>query len=333
MSEGDASADAGGTEASASAPAADSQPSVGEGADTAAATPAETSAPAAGASTEAVVDAAEDGPNEDGLYRVKVNKKEKFVTLKELRVMAQKAEAAEERFEEAARLRKEAAAREREFDGLSKRLQEDELLQAHIAGDQAQFYELLAQQLEYDNLSPEEQAKQDAEHDQRRKAKAYDKVKEEQEAQQRAVQLQADVQALGKLAATELGNVGISPEHPDFEFAVERWAGELHAANLAGAQLTPAEAAERVAGKYATVRQSGTAQLASLDGEELLAKLDELGLTDKIRRADAARIGKRPGKAPPDAAIGTKERGRERGSKVLSARDIARLSSGRLPRG
>lgn len=282
-----------------------------------------TSAPETVAPSTDAVTAPEATATPAELYTLKVNGREEQVSRDELIARAQKASAADEKFEAAASARKEIER----LAPLASKVESDAMIRAYLEGDEATFYELLAERLEYDNLPPEEKAKVDERRELQRKAKLGEEVERKRAEESQAAQIQADVRELGAIATRELVRVGIAPDSPDYAHAVERWAAELYSAAEAGVKLSPAQAAERVRDWMGRASSSALQSLGSLEGDDLLAKLDELGITERFRRADAARLSKRLGKPPPESAV-AKPNGERKAKRKIGAGDMRALLFG-----
>lgn len=277
-----------------------------------------------------VSEAVEDGPDAEGRYRITVDGEERKVTFAELRAMAQKGSAADRRMREAAEMRKALDERGRAYDEIAQRLDGDPLLRAYIDGDDETYWSLLAERLEYEQLPPEERAKVDRERERDRKAKAYEDVEKQKAAEAEAAQLQADVQTMGRTAAAALGKLGISPDSPDFDAAIERWAWEASSAIEAGRQITAEQAAERTKAWLDRSAAAPLEELKGLEGDALLARMDELGLTQRFRAADAARLTKRPGRPPPEDSVGKSREDGPRKKRRIGGGELAAIAKGRL---
>lgn len=262
-------------------------------------------------------------PPEERRYTLRVNGKEVQLTEAEVIERAQKSEAAQRKFDEAAAMRKQVE----HLIPLASRIEQDELVRALVSGDEATFYELLASRLEYEGLAPEDRAKVDADRELRRRAKIGEEAERRAAAERQQAQVQADTRELGAIATRELASVGISQDSPDFALAVERWAGEMSAALEAGVKLSPAAAAARVQEWFGRAKSGAIAELSTLEGDALLARMDELGLTERFRRADAARLEtRRLGAAPAKGRQTAAPKAAEK--RILTAGEIAKLARG-----
>lgn len=302
-------------------------------------TAGETAPPTEGGSATAPVgegDSGGDGGAPEGggeRYAIVVDGVEEQLTLDEIRTLAQKGKAADKRFQEAAQLRRELEERGKQFDTVAKRLDEDALLRAYLDDNQDEFYELLAQRLEYDQLPPEERAKVDERRELERKAKLHDQTQKEREQEQAAAEVAQYRQRFAAAADQSLAAAGITRDHPEYAYAVERWASEVGAQWEAGnTAYTAEEAAQTVAEKIGSVKASAVAELTGLEEDDLLKRLDEAGLMAKIRAADAKRLERRPGQRPPPSKGNGRPSASDTGDRVLSTRDIIRLSKGLLPK-
>lgn len=201
-------------------------------------------------------------------------------TLDDLKRDAQRVGAADRRFEEAATLRKKVA-------DIGKKLGSDAIVRAYLSGDKQAFFLAVADHLEYENAPPEERKKRDEQRHLRERAARADELEQRDREQSARAEEEQHVARFRKDATAALTAAGVDVDG----YSIERWAGEM----IAGKERTgrwpdPAEAAKRVAARLGEVSAKTLARIAGLEGPALLAELDKLGITQKVRAADAQRL-------------------------------------------
>lgn len=228
---------------------------------------------------------------EAALAPFKVGDKEhKVASIEELRQRAQKGFGAEERFEAASKLEREAKAQRAQMQEQLGQLEAllrspDGLLKIarHTLGAQADdtLIQLAHEVIEERTMPPEERARRQQLRDMQSKEQRLRELEQrEQHRQQTAQEAQLTTHYEQQAHAT-LKSAGLAIN----EYNVERWAIEMQAQIDAGQRPDPAIAAKAVSERLG---KSTLAHLQSLTPEQLLAALDPILPT--IRKLDAERL-------------------------------------------
>lgn len=228
-------------------------------------------------------------------HTIKVNGVEKQVSTQDLIVMAQKAESADQRFEESAKHRKQVAAVMElaqndpmtflDKIGVKPEKVEQWLYDNHIApnileGDEKEQWE---RNREFERLKAQEKQREEQDKNKR--------IETTREAYQRSI----------------IEAVKSSPEVPKTDWTVNRVAQYMQRAFKAGYRdVTPSEVMPYVAKDWNKIKSS---QLESLDEDQMLKYLGEEG-TEKVRRALLKKMNASKRKPRTHSTSGTESRAR-----------------------
>lgn len=218
-------------------------------------------------------------------YKVKVAGQERELTLDELRQQATLAMGAQARFEEAARLRKEA-------DAAREALLKDPAAYLRQQGwTQEQLYALaekqVLQQIEEDKLSPEQKRIRELESKLKEQEDAKEAARKAEEEAAVAQQEQEYTQRLVGDLKAEFQKAGLALDDSLHLAGVVKF---LQNASAAGEDVSVGEAVEFA--RYEAQERTGQF-LNTLNGDQLLNYLGPQ-ILDKIRKADIARIKNQP---------------------------------------
>lgn len=221
-------------------------------------------------------------------HKVKVNGQEREVTIEELMSNYSKGSAADQKFAEAAQMRKQAE----EFVSLLRKDPRKVLENPNIGVNLREFAEkYLSEQLEAEMLSPEQKKLREYE----TKLKEYQQQEEEKKQQELTAKQEAEVQHwkghYEKIVQDAL-NVGGLPKTTG---TVRMMAAHMQRATEYGIDIHPNELVQLVKQDYMNAQKE---LYSSLEGDALLQILGD-ELANKIRKADLSRLRKPvAGKAP-----------------------------------
>lgn len=237
-------------------------------------------------------------------HKVKIDGVELEVDEPELVKNYERSKASYKRFEEAAKKLKEVEARERELTETLRMARDPKMRAdalAHLLGGREQLeafaQDLIVQRLEWDAL-PEPERKRRSEmtererkiaDEERRIAEREAAVKKRQEAE-----LAAEAERMQAEFVKTWPDLLRKAGAPSSRHAMSRMASVMREALEVGADITPAEAAQRVAEEIrAEVRE-----LASASDPDTLRSLLGDG-AEKIRASQVADVRAQPGRVPP----------------------------------
>lgn len=222
-------------------------------------------------------------PSKDGALdlkrKVKINGLEREMSVDEAYTRAQKSESAEQRFQEASKMRKEAE----EIRGLMKSDVAKALEKEGFSKEQikASFEDYLIKQMEEDSLTPEQKASKERD----RKLKEYEDAAKERDESDRTAKEQAEHEKMVTSLETELIDALTESKLPKNAFLAKWVAQKMHGAYLNGYDMTAKDAVREVEGEFSVALSgvlSGAAsdvrKLESLLGKEVVAAIRESGV-------------------------------------------------------
>lgn len=229
-------------------------------------------------------------------FKVKVDGREVEVTQDELLRGYSVNSAAQRRMDEAARIKREADARQQRFEAAKKdpKLARQVLLETlppEVLNQVAE--ELIYEQIEQHQMSPEQRRIAELEQELARQAEEREQQAQAAQQQEYEQAFQQNVQEFNKTILETLQKAKV----PATEWTAQRTAAYMAENRRYKLGYSPDQIAAQVADEYQGEMRS---YAEAMDGEALLAWLGDK-VANKIRKADLARIRSRNGAPPPPA--------------------------------